>query len=39
MSTLNMDSLFDPKSIAVIGASNTRDSVGYILLHNIIAAE
>jgi len=39
MSTLNMDSLFDPKSIAVIGASNRKDSVGYILLHNIIAAE
>ena len=39
MSTLNMDNLFDPKSIAVIGASNRKDSVGYILLHNIIAAE
>ena len=38
MSTLNLDNLFDPKSIAVIGASNKKGSVGYILLHNIIAA-
>jgi len=27
MSTRNLDKLFDPKSIAVIGASNTKGSV------------
>ena len=39
MSTRNLDKLFDPKSIAVIGASNKRGSVGYILLRNLIGAE
>ena len=39
MSTLNLDKLFDPKSIAVIGASNKKGAVGYILLHNLIGAE
>ncbi len=39
MSTRNLDKLFDPKSIAVIGASNTKGSVGYILLRNLIGAE
>jgi acetyltransferase len=39
MSTLNLDKLFDPRSIAVIGASNKKGSVGYILLHNLIGAE
>ena len=38
MSTRNLDKLFDPKSIAVIGASNTKGSVGYILLRNLIGA-
>jgi len=39
MSTHNLDKLFDPKSVAVIGASNKKGSVGYILLHNLIGAE
>jgi len=39
MSTRNLDRLFDPKSIAVIGASNKKGSVGYILLRNLIGAE
>ena len=39
MSTANLDKLFDPKSIAVIGASNKKGSVGYILLRNLIGAE
>ena len=39
MSTRNLEKLFDPKSIAVIGASNTKGSVGYILLRNLIGAE
>lgn len=39
MSTRNLEKLFDPKSIAVIGASNKKGSVGYILLRNLIGAE
>lgn len=39
MSTNGLDKLFNPQSIAVIGASNTKGSVGYILLRNIINAE
>ncbi len=39
MGTRNLKRLFDPKSIAVIGASNRKGSVGYILLHNLISAE
>jgi acetyltransferase len=39
MSTRNLDRLFDPRSVAVIGASNTKGSVGYILLRNLIGAE
>ena len=39
MSTRNLDKLFDPKSVAVIGASNSKGSVGYILLRNLIGAE
>lgn len=39
MSTHGLDRLFEPQSIAVIGASNKRGSVGYVLLRNIINAE
>ena len=39
MSTANLDKLFDPQSIAIIGASNKKGSVGYILLRNLIGAE
>ncbi len=39
MSTRNLDKLFEPRSIAVIGASNKKGSVGYILLRNLIGAE
>ncbi len=39
MGTRNLKRLFDPKSIAVIGASNKKGSVGHILLHNLISAE
>ncbi len=38
MGTRNLQKLLDPKSIAVIGASNKQGSVGYILLHNLIGA-
>ncbi len=39
MSTRNLDRLFNPRGIAVIGASNKKGSVGYILLRNLIGAE
>ena len=39
MSTRNLDKLFGPRSIAVIGASNKKGSVGYVLLRNLISAE
>ena len=34
-----LDPLFSPRSIAVIGASRRRDSIGYALLHNLVANE
>ena len=34
-----LDRLFDPRSIAVIGASNTKGSVGHVLFRNLLAAE
>jgi len=39
MSIRNLDKLFGPRSIAVIGASNKKGSVGYVLLRNLISAE
>ncbi len=38
MSIQNLDKIFDPHRVAVIGASNTPDSVGYIMLHNLIGS-
>ena len=35
MATLNLDKIFNPKSIAVIGASDEEGSVGYILMKNL----
>ena len=35
MVTLNLDKIFNPKSIAVIGASDEEGSVGYILMKNL----
>jgi acetate---CoA ligase (ADP-forming) len=32
-----LDPIFSPRSIAVIGASRRRDSIGFALLHNLIA--
>jgi acetyltransferase len=34
MVTLNLDKIFNPKSVAVIGASDKEGSVGYILMKN-----
>jgi acetyltransferase len=39
MGTKNLDRLFEPHSIAVVGASNRKGSVGYILFRNLIGAE
>lgn len=32
----NLDPLFSPKSVAVIGATESRDKPGYAILFNII---
>jgi|CXWL01.1.fsa_nt_gi acetyl coenzyme A synthetase (ADP forming)-like protein len=34
-----LDPLFSPRSIAVIGASRNRGSLGFALLHNLVAGE
>ncbi len=36
MVTSNLDKIFNPKSIAVVGASDEEGSVGYILMKNLI---
>ncbi|HMB44911.1 MAG TPA: bifunctional acetate--CoA ligase family protein/GNAT family N-acetyltransferase [Candidatus Methanoperedens sp.] len=35
MGSLNLDSIFNPKSIVLIGASDEEGSVGYILMKNL----
>lgn len=35
MGTLNLDKIFNPKSIAVIGASDEEGTVGYTLMKNL----
>lgn len=39
MSRHDLEKLFNPRSIAVIGASNKKGSVGYTLFRNLISAE
>ncbi|HRE28610.1 MAG TPA: CoA-binding protein, partial [Anaerolineales bacterium] len=36
MSTRNLDKIFKPERVAVIGASDNPSSVGYNVLHNMI---
>jgi acetyltransferase len=36
LATLNLDKIFDPKSIALVGASDEKSSVGYLLMKNLI---
>lgn len=36
MVTLNLDKIFNPKSVAVIGASDEEGSVGYALMRNFM---
>ena len=38
MSILNLDKIFAPERVAVIGASDTPHSVGYTVLHNLIGS-
>src|SRR4030042_5472546 len=35
MVTLNLDNIFNPKSIAIIGASDQEGSVGYAIVKNL----
>lgn len=37
MSTIHLDHLFKPSSVAVIGASNRAHSVGQVLMRNLLA--
>lgn len=39
MSARPLDPIFQPRSIAVIGASRRRDSIGFALLHNLVVNE
>jgi len=38
VSIRHLDSIFKPKRVAVVGASDTPSGVGYAVLHNMIAA-
>lgn len=38
MSILNLDKIFDPHRVAIIGASDTPTSVGYTVLRNLIGS-
>ena len=38
MSIRNLDKIFDPHRIAVIGANETPTSVGYTVFRNLIAS-
>jgi len=35
----SLDPIFSPRSVAVIGASRRRDSLGFAVLHNLVRAE
>jgi len=39
MANTSLDPIFSPRSVAVIGASRKRDSIGFSLLHNLILQE
>jgi acyl-CoA synthetase (NDP forming) len=34
MGTLNLDKIFNPQSVAIIGASDSEGSVGYAIVKN-----
>ena len=35
----SLEPIFSPRSVAVIGASRNRDSIGFALLHNLVMGE
>jgi acetyl coenzyme A synthetase (ADP forming)-like protein len=35
----SLDPIFSPRSVAVVGASRNRDSIGFALIHNLVAQE
>ena len=35
----SLDPIFSPRSVAVIGASRSRDALGWALVHNLVRAE
>lgn len=37
--TRSLDPIFSPRNVAVIGASRKRDSIGFALIHNLLASE
>ncbi|HEY4589748.1 MAG TPA: CoA-binding protein, partial [Thermoanaerobaculia bacterium] len=39
MTARALDPIFSPRSIAVVGASRRRDSIGFALLHNLLVNE
>ena len=39
MSAVNIDTMFHPKSIAVIGASQRRGSIGSAIMRNLVQGE
>ena len=39
MSTMNLQRLFNPKSVAIVGASEKRGSVGYALMKNFVESD
>lgn len=38
MVTLHLERIFDPKSVAVVGASDEEGSVGYVLMKNLMGS-
>ncbi len=39
MSLKNLDALFRPKSVAIVGASNRPMSIGAVVMHNLLKAD
>jgi acetyl coenzyme A synthetase (ADP forming)-like protein len=36
---LSLEPIFSPRSVAVVGASRNRDSIGFALLHNLVMGQ
>ena len=35
----SLDPLFSPRSVAVVGASRSRDSIGWAIVHNLVQSQ